>query len=72
MRGTRPVKVVRFVSIDEEHNYLERDVLKGETFYTFDKNTYGCVDELDGIALSEVEGEYPFFEFPRDAVDANA
>lgn len=64
------VRVTRFVSVDETHNYAERDVYEGETFYTFHGATYGCVDEVNGIALSG-RGEYecPFFEFPRDAVE---
>ena len=27
------------------------------------------MDDCGGIALSEVEGEYPFFEFPRNAIE---
>ena len=63
------VIVTRDVAGDEEHNYLGRAVSKGEKFYTFHEPTYGAVDEWNGIALSETAGQYPFFEFPRDAVE---
>lgn len=62
------VIVTRDVSAEESHNFSGRAVKKGETLYTFDLTTYGCVDEIDGIALSEGPKKYPFFEFPRDAV----
>ena len=39
------------------------------TFYECNLNTYGCVDTVGGVALTERPGEYPFFEFPRDAVE---
>jgi hypothetical protein len=68
------VEVTRFVSAGEKHNFLGRDVSKGEVFYEFSGYTYGCIDErLDGtggIALSE-KGPFdtPFFEFPSNAVE---
>lgn len=61
--------VTRNVSKDEEHNYAGRDVTKGEEFYRFFGATYGCVDTYNGVPLSEVDGEYPFFEFPVDACE---
>lgn len=64
------VIVTRRISAEHPHNFLYRDVEKGEVFYLFHKNTYGCIDDDYGVALSEVENEYPFFEFPRDAVAA--
>ncbi len=67
--GTRLVRVTRDVAIDEEHNYADRAVKEGEYLFTFIGATYGCVDDCGGIALSEVEGKYPFFEFPRDAIE---
>jgi len=62
-------RVIRDVAEAEAHNYLHRDVKAGETFYTFQKPVYGSVDTRNGIALSEVDDEYPFFEFPADAVE---
>ena len=66
---TRLVRVTRDVTIDEDHNYLGRAVKEGEYFFTFIGVTYGCVDTCGGIALSEVEGQHPFFEFPRNAIE---
>jgi hypothetical protein len=63
------VIVTRDVAADEPCNYLGRAVSKGERFYTFHEPTYGAVDDINGIALSETTGQYPFFEFPRDAVE---
>lgn len=64
-----PAVVTRDVRADELHNHLGRDVKAGERFYTFTQYTFGSVDNQNGIALSERNGEYPFFEFPRDAVE---
>lgn len=68
----QPVTVTRDVAAGELHNYLGRDVQAGERFWTFTQMTYGSVDDRGGIALSERNGEYPFFEFPRDAVEVAA
>jgi hypothetical protein len=65
----RKVRVVRDVDIDEPHNFAERDVWAGEEFWECLLTTYGCVDTIGGIALTERYNEYPFFEFPRDAVE---
>lgn len=66
---TRLVRVTRDVEMDEPHNYSGHEVKEGTYFFTFNRPTYGCVDDCGGIALSEVEGEYPFFEFPRNAIE---
>ena len=71
MSGRRVI-VTRDVAADEPHNFLRRDVAAGEVFYTFHQCTYGCVDTVEGVALSETQDEYPFFEFPRDAVTSPA
>ena len=64
------VRATRDVSADDPHNFLGRDVAKGEVFYTFLSCTYGCVDDIAGIALSEHGPfEYPCFEFPQDAIE---
>lgn len=65
---SRQVVVTRMVAADDPGNYLHRMVYEGETFWTFHLNTYGCVDTWNGIALSEVKDEYPFFEFPLNAI----
>jgi hypothetical protein len=57
------------VPLSEYHNYLGRAVQAGEVFYTCSLPTYGCIDECGGIALGEKPDEYPFFEFPRDAIE---
>jgi hypothetical protein len=64
------VTVARDVPADVPGNYSGRDVRAGEEFYVFTAETYGSCDTYNGIALSE-QGErtYPFFEFPRDALD---
>jgi hypothetical protein len=64
------MRVTRDVAASEPHNYLGRTAHTGEIFYTFHRPTYGAVDHWNGIALSEIDGEYPFFEFPSDAVTA--
>lgn len=66
------VRVTRDVSINDPHNYAGRDVAEGETFYIFRLTTYGCVDNINGIALSVEFDKYPFFEFPVDAIEETA
>lgn len=64
------VRVTRDVAADEKHNYIGREAVKGELFHIFISCTYGCVDNIEGIALSEHGPTiYPFFEFPRDAIE---
>jgi hypothetical protein len=64
-----PVRVTRNVPADDEHNFTHRDVRAGEVFYVFTGTTYGCIDYANSVALSLKPGEYPFFEFPRDAIE---
>jgi hypothetical protein len=61
------VVVTRDVAPDEVE-WLARVYKTGERLWTFHGVTYGCVDERAGAALSEQRGEYPFFEFPYDAL----
>jgi hypothetical protein len=61
--------VTRFVPEGEHHNCSGRDVQEGETLYQCTRPTYGSVDTRGGIAVSEQPGQYPFFEFPADAVE---
>jgi hypothetical protein len=62
--------VTRSLKKGARGNHANRTVYKGEVFFGFRGNTYGSVNTEEGIALSEY-GEliYPFFEFPRDAVE---
>jgi hypothetical protein len=50
----------------EECHWLPRDYRAGETLWTFHGYTYGTV--AHGMAMSEMPGANPFFEFPRDAL----
>lgn len=62
------VRVTRDVLSSE--NYSGRDVKEGEVLYVYQGHTYGCIDWLSGgVALTERDGETPFFEFPGDAVE---
>lgn len=61
--------VTRAVSKREANNFLGRAVSEGEQFYVFEGPTFGSCDTNNGIALSERgASEYPFFEFPRNAI----
>jgi hypothetical protein len=60
--------VIRDVPVSDKHNYAGKDVPAGTVLYGFHEPTYGAVDTGEGIALSERPDEYPFFEFPRDAI----
>lgn len=62
------VVVTRDVAADEPNNFAHRDVAKGELFFQFWGPTWGCCDMVNGIPLS-TDGDFPFFEFPRDAVE---
>jgi len=62
------VRVTRDVPASE--NYSGRAFKEGDILYTFHGATYGCIDTWGGgIALSEVDGENPFFEFPSNAIE---
>ncbi len=42
----------------------------GTIVYACDRPTYGCIDWGREIAATlEIDGGYPFFEVPRDAVE---
>ncbi len=60
------IRVLRDVT-PAECWWLDAVIPAGTTVFRFDKPTYGCVTPA-GIAVSLVEGEYPFFELPLDAV----
>jgi hypothetical protein len=62
-------RVTRDVARLTPGNHSGRDVRAGETFHVFRADTYEVVSRA-GIALSAASGHtYPFFEFPRDAVE---
>lgn len=47
--------------------WLDQDMAKGTSVWTYEGPTYGCVSG-NGRAVSAVMGENPFFEIPRDAL----
>ena len=48
--------------------WLTEPLLEGMEVYKYNGYTYGCITDT-GIAVTEIEGETPFFEVPRDAVE---
>lgn len=51
----------------EECGWLAETIPRGTTVYCCHKPTYGCIG--DGMAVTlDSEGDYPFFELPRDSV----
>lgn len=52
-----------------QYNFSGRDISEGEILYDAMKPTYGCA-AYPNIALTFDEtGDYPFFEFPYDAIE---
>lgn len=51
----------------QECSWLPRDLLAGEEVFEWHGATYGCITP-NGIAISLVQGEHPFYEIPLDAV----
>jgi len=49
-----------------ECSWLHKTFAEGIMVYAYSGCTYGCI--ADGIACTEVPGETPFFELPRDSV----
>ena len=65
---TRKLVVTRRVTLDESP-WLDREFLPGETLYVCSRYDYGCVNNEVGFAATlDPSGDYPFFEFPFDAV----
>lgn len=63
-----PLVVTRLVTT-EECPWLKKDYSPGAMIYTCERYTYGCIDYDNGFAATEEEdGDYPFFEFPHNAV----
>lgn len=65
---SRKLIVSRLVIPEEEGDWIPRTFWPGEILFEFTGPTYGCINWNNGIAVSEVEGENPFFEFPVDAL----
>ncbi len=47
--------------------WLERDCHPVEVFYLYEGPTHGCVSSF-GLAVTEVYGETPFLEIPKNAL----
>lgn len=64
---------MRLITVREitrrECSWLHSDISAGSEVFAFGKNTYGCISPA-GVAVSLVEDEYPFFELPRNGVEA--
>lgn len=59
------IKTTRLVTTDE-CGWLRDNIQEGTILHTFHGVTYGAITD-DGTAVSEVDGEYPFFEIPNDS-----
>lgn len=49
--------------------WLDRDLKAGEVVFRYPRYTYGCVSIL-GIAVTVEADATPFFEVPKNAVEA--
>ena len=58
------------VFMGDTGSYANRAYFKGDKVFSFSGCTYGCIGP-GGRAVTEVEGEGPFFEMPRDALSLN-
>lgn len=61
------LKVIRDVTTEECH-WLDETVKEGTVVFRYHGYTYGCITS-SGVAVSLVEGETPFFEMPRSALE---
>lgn len=52
----------------EECDWLDEAIPTGTELFIFGGATYGCITP-EGIAVSEVDGENPFFEIPRNSYE---
>lgn len=62
----RPYVIVRDLTPEDCH-WLDGTITKGTLVYHYTGYTYGCISR-NGIAVSLVLGETPFFEVPNDSV----
>lgn len=61
-------RVVRDVT-PQECWWLSQTVAEGATVYKFTKPTYGVVTPEGQAVTLDPQGDYPFFELPRDAIE---
>jgi hypothetical protein len=52
---------------NDECDWITETIPDGTEVYSFSGITYGCITD-EGIAVTMVEDEYPFFEVPSNAV----
>lgn len=60
------LKTTRTLTV-KQYPWLDNDIPEGTTVYRYFGNKYGCISH-NGIGVTLVEGEEPFFEVPRDSV----
>ena len=66
---SKPLRVTRDVT-PEECNWLDGTVAEGTTVYPCYKPTYGCINGLEGRAVTlDPDGGYPFFQMPYSALE---
>jgi hypothetical protein len=64
--GCTIYEITRTLTI-KECGWLEKPIKKGTIVFEFNGYTYGCISE-NGIAVSMIPNENPFFEVPLSAV----
>lgn len=64
---TEAYRVTRTVTKDECRWLGDEIFEEGQEVYRYTGPTYGCVG--DGIAVTVLPGETPFFELPYDALE---
>jgi len=53
---------------DSSDNYSTQKKKKGDKVYRFSGVIYGCISE-EGVAVTDnIEGGFPFYEIPKNAV----
>ena len=50
-----------------EHHWLDRNYIKGEELFVYEKYTFGLISK-HGVACTLRKGEEPFFEMPRKSI----
>ncbi len=68
IKVSKKLVVSRMVIPEEDGEWIPRTFWPGEFVYEYRGHTYGCINWNKGIAVSLVEDETPFFEFPFDAL----
>jgi len=61
------MKTVREITT-QECPWLDDDIPEGTEVFLYHGCTYGCISS-NGIAVSLVEGQVPFFQVPTDSVE---